>query len=102
MTRHPGYTVCLMRRGTGTEILLVLMTLIWGANFSVQKYAFTALTPGGFLFARYLLLPIAAMSLLLWYRRAPLPSLTQTATIFPCLVISLSFATSFIRRLLPW
>ncbi len=52
--------------------------VVWGANFSVQKFAFTALTPGGFLFARYLLLPFAAMALLLWYRRAPLPSLTRS------------------------
>ena len=50
--------------------------VVWGASFSVQKYTMSALTPGGFLFARYLLLPTAAVCLLLWYRRAPLPALT--------------------------
>ena len=38
--------------------------VIWGANFSVQKFAFTVLQPGGFLFARYLIMPVAAALLL--------------------------------------
>ena len=42
---------------------LVMVTL-WGANFSVQKMVFTALSPGGFLFARYLIMPLAATVLL--------------------------------------
>lgn len=41
--------------------------LVWGANFSVQKAVFAALGPGGFLFARYLIMPLAAV-LLLWQR----------------------------------
>ena len=41
--------------------------LVWGANFSVQKTVFAALGPGGFLFARYLIMPLAAV-LLLWQR----------------------------------
>ena len=32
-------------------VALVLI-LIWGANFSVQKIVFQAMSPGGFLFAR--------------------------------------------------
>ena len=55
----------------------LVVIVVWGANFSVQKYTMSALTPGGFLFARYLLLPMAAVSLLLWYRRASLPPLTR-------------------------
>ena len=39
---------------------------VWGSNFSVQKVVFTALSPGGFLFARYLMMPAAAAALLLW------------------------------------
>ena len=40
------------------------MVVVWGANFSVQKMVFTALSPGGFLFARYLIMPLAATVLL--------------------------------------
>ena len=44
----------------------IAMIVVWGSNFSVQKAVFTALSPGGFLFARYLMMPIAACALLLW------------------------------------
>ena len=43
------------------------LILVWGANFSVQKAVFNALSPGGFLFVRYLIMPVAA-ALLLWWR----------------------------------
>ena len=43
----------------------LVMIAIWGANFSVQKVVFAALSPGGFLFARYLIMPLAAAALLL-------------------------------------
>ena len=41
------------------------MVAVWGSNFSVQKEVFAALSPGGFLFARYLMMPVAATVLLL-------------------------------------
>ena len=41
------------------------LILVWGANFSVQKVVFSALTPGGFLFVRYLVMPLAAAAWLL-------------------------------------
>ena len=41
------------------------MVAVWGSNFSVQKAVFAALSPGGFLFARYLMMPVAATVLLL-------------------------------------
>lgn len=44
----------------------LVLVAVWGANFSVQKHVFSALTPGGFLFARYLVMPVAASALLLW------------------------------------
>jgi drug/metabolite transporter (DMT)-like permease len=44
----------------------IAMVVVWGSNFSVQKAVFAALTPGGFLFARYLMMPVAAAALLLW------------------------------------
>lgn len=40
------------------------LILAWGANFSVQKAVFAALSPGGFLFIRYLMMPVAAAALL--------------------------------------
>jgi drug/metabolite transporter (DMT)-like permease len=36
------------------------LIVVWGANFSVQKAVFAALSPGGFLFVRYLIMPAAA------------------------------------------
>ncbi len=38
---------------------------VWGANFAVQKTLFGLLSPGAFLFARYLLMPVCAALLLL-------------------------------------
>ena len=46
------------------------LILVWGANFSVQKAVFEALSPGGFLFVRYLIMPVAA-ALLLCSRHGP-------------------------------
>ena len=43
-----------------------LLILVWGANFSVQKMVFTAMSPGGFLMVRYLVMPLAATWLLCW------------------------------------
>jgi drug/metabolite transporter (DMT)-like permease len=43
------------------------LILVWGANFTVQKAIFQALSPGGFLFIRYLIMPVAA-ALLLCFR----------------------------------
>ncbi|MEO8312736.1 MAG: DMT family transporter, partial [Caldimonas sp.] len=40
------------------------LIVLWGANFSVQKAVFLALSPGGFLFVRYLIMPVAAAALL--------------------------------------
>ena len=51
------------RRALWVALLLIL---VWGANFSVQKMVFSAMSPGGFLFARYLLMPVAAALLLCW------------------------------------
>ncbi len=48
-------------------LLALALILVWGANFSVQKAVFAALSPGGFLFARYLIMPLAAVALL-WQR----------------------------------
>jgi len=48
-------------------LLALALILVWGSNFTVQKAVFTALSPGGFLFARYLIMPVCAVALL-WQR----------------------------------
>ncbi len=49
------------RLALGAALILIL---IWGANFSVQKYLLDTLTPSGFLLARYLIMPICALILM--------------------------------------
>lgn len=49
------------RRALWAALALIL---VWGANFTVQKAIFQALSPGGFLFVRYLIMPVAATVLL--------------------------------------
>ena len=40
------------------------LIVVWGINFSVQKFVFQAVTPGGFLLVRYLIMPVCALALL--------------------------------------
>jgi drug/metabolite transporter (DMT)-like permease len=48
-------------------LLAFALILVWGINFSVLKVVLTALTPSGFLFIRYLIMPLCAAALL-WQR----------------------------------
>lgn len=50
---------------------------VWGVNFTLQKFAFAALTPGGFLFARYLVMPACAFALLLRAGGGRLPPIAR-------------------------
>ena len=54
------------------------MIAVWGSNFSVQKAVFAALSPGGFLFARYLMMPVAATLLLLYRHGVNWPRVPRT------------------------
>ncbi|MBL8329710.1 MAG: DMT family transporter [Rubrivivax sp.] len=47
--------------------------LVWGANFALQKTLFTLISPGAFLFARYLLMPACALLLMLLLTRGRWP-----------------------------
>jgi drug/metabolite transporter (DMT)-like permease len=49
------------RMALGAGLMLIL---IWGVNFSVQKYLLSTLSPSGFLLARYLIMPICALILM--------------------------------------
>jgi drug/metabolite transporter (DMT)-like permease len=58
--------------------------VVWGANFSIQKAVYAVATPGGFLFARYLIMPVCALALLvarfgLQWPRVPRADLLQLA-----------------------
>jgi drug/metabolite transporter (DMT)-like permease len=55
----------------------LVLIVIWGANFSVQKEVFKALSPGGFLFVRYLIMPVAAALLLCWRHGTHWPRLPR-------------------------
>ena len=44
----------------------LVIVCIWGANFAVQKTLFQVLPPAGFLFARYLMMPLCAALLLVF------------------------------------
>ncbi len=43
----------------------LVLILVWGINFVVQKAVFEVLPPTGFLFARYLIMPACALAILL-------------------------------------
>ncbi len=55
----------------------VVIVVIWGANFAVQKTLFQHITPGAFLLARYLLMPLLAAALLLVVHRGHWPQLPR-------------------------
>lgn len=52
--------------GSQSKALLVglALVLVWGVNYSVQKLTFPVIGPDGFLFARYLILPVLAIALM--------------------------------------
>jgi drug/metabolite transporter (DMT)-like permease len=57
----------------------VALVVIWGANFSVQKFVFKAVSPTGFLLVRYgLILPICAALMMFWVYGRHWPKLTRT------------------------
>ena len=65
----------LQHRALGVAFVLIL---IWGANFSVQKIVFHAMSPSGFLLARYLAMPTFALLMLLWRYGVRFPSLPKS------------------------
>ena len=67
--RHPHHRLAL-----GVALVLVL---IWGVNFSLQKYLFDLMTPGGFLLGRYLIMPTCALLLMRWRLGAWLPPVSR-------------------------
>jgi drug/metabolite transporter (DMT)-like permease len=64
------------RQAQALWVALALI-LVWGSNFSVQKAVFNALSPAGFLFVRYLVMPLAATLLLCWRHGRHWPRVTR-------------------------
>ena len=54
------------RQGDATALIVaVLLLTVWGTNFSIIKLVMSHITPGAFLFARYIVTPACAVLLLL-------------------------------------
>lgn len=54
---------------TGNRLALVValvLMLLWGSNYSVQKAVMAQIGPGAMVFMRYLITPACAVALLLW------------------------------------
>ena len=69
-SRQPGAQQIALAAG-----FVVIVT--WGANFAVQKALFAVLPPGAFLFARYLIMPVCAATLLLYLSGGRWPALPR-------------------------
>jgi drug/metabolite transporter (DMT)-like permease len=55
----------------------LVLVVIWGGNFTLQKYLFGLISPGGFLWARYLIMPVCALFLMRWRFGRCLPPLPR-------------------------
>ncbi len=55
----------------------LVLVVIWGINFSLQKFVFNVVGPGGFLFARYLIMSLCAALLLLYRHGTRFPRITR-------------------------
>lgn len=72
MSPHPTSRAAERRQSLALAAALVLI-LVWGVNFSLQKFVFNTFTPSGFLLARYLIMPVCAVALLLYRFGTRLP-----------------------------
>ena len=66
---HPHHQLALF-----TALALIV---IWGANFTLQKHLFALMGPGGFLLARYLIMPVCALLLMRWRLGHWLPPISR-------------------------
>lgn len=51
--------------------------VVWGFNFPIQKHLIDLLSPGAFLFARYLIMPACALLLIMWRHGGRLPAISR-------------------------
>ncbi len=67
-----------LRRASMALAAALGLVVIWGINFSLQKFVFNVVGPGGFLFARYLIMPLCALLLLLYCYGTRFPRITRS------------------------
>ena len=58
-------------------LVALVLIVIWGGNFTLQKCLFGLISPGGFLWARYLIMPLCALVLMRWRFGVWLPPLPR-------------------------
>jgi drug/metabolite transporter (DMT)-like permease len=68
------------RRFSSIDVLLLLMTLIWGTNYSIVKHAFTEIAPQAFNAMRMLIASAMFLTIILAVRQRNLPG--RAASIF--------------------
>ena len=66
-----------LRRASLALAAALVLVVIWGVNFSLQKFVFNVVGPGAFLFARYLIMPVCALALLLYRFGTHFPKITR-------------------------
>jgi drug/metabolite transporter (DMT)-like permease len=71
------HSVPLHRHDQHALLIALVLVVIWGGNFTLQKYLFDLITPGGFLLARYLIMPTCALLLMRWRFGRWLPPLPR-------------------------
>jgi drug/metabolite transporter (DMT)-like permease len=60
--------------------IALVLVLLWGGNFSIQKAVFNQIGPGGFLFVRYgLILPLCCIALMFFLHGFNWPKLSREA-----------------------
>ena len=57
--------------------MALVVIVLWGGNFTLQKHLFQRMGPDGFLFARYLIMPVCALLLMRWRLGVWLPPVTR-------------------------
>ena len=60
-----------------TLLVALALIVIWGGNFTLQKYLFHLISPSSFLLARYILMPLSALVLMRWRCGRWLPPLPR-------------------------
>jgi drug/metabolite transporter (DMT)-like permease len=58
-------------------MVALALIVIWGGNFTLQKYLFDIISPAGFLLARYTLMPLCALMLMRWRLGQWLPAVPR-------------------------
>jgi len=56
----------------------LLLVVVWGGNFTLQKHLFGLMGPPGFLFARFLIMPVCALALMRWRLGVWLPPVSRS------------------------